>query len=99
MERAFLCLYFLVKHRIAHVTNYRPLLDLAGLLGVDVKSKISIARNATHTSDKTIQQMVYVISNVIENQILNEMRESNHFALMFDEATDCTVTEQLPVHG
>ena len=43
--------------------------------------------------------MVYVISNVIENQILNEMRESHHFALMFDETKDCTVTGQLPVHG
>ena len=25
--------------------------------------------------------------------------ESNHFSLMFDETTDCTVAEQLAVHG
>lgn len=99
MEQAFLCLYFLTKQRIAHTTNYEPLLDLAGFLGVDIKSKISIARNATYTSDKTIQEMVYVISEIIEREILNEMRESHHFALMLDETTDCTVTEQLALHG
>ena len=27
------------------------------------------------------------------------MKESNHFALIFYETTDCTVTEQLAVHG
>ena len=58
MEQAFCCLYFLTKQRIAHTTNYGPLLDLVGLLGVDVKAKISVARNATYTSDKTIQEMV-----------------------------------------
>ena len=60
MEQAFSCLYFLCKQRIPHTTNYEPLLDLAGLLGTDIKSKISIARNATYTSDKTIQEIVYV---------------------------------------
>lgn len=37
IEQAFLCLYFLTKQRIPHTTNYVPLLELAGLLGVDVK--------------------------------------------------------------
>ena len=69
------------------------------LLGVDVKAKISIARNATYTSDKTIQEMIFIMSEVIENSILEEMKESDHFALMFDETMDCTVTEQLAIHG
>lgn len=73
MEQAFLCLYFLTKQRIAHTTNYGPLLDLAGILGVDIKSKISIARNVTYTSDKMIQEMVYIISEVIERKILKKM--------------------------
>ena len=30
---------------------------------------------------------------------LEEMKESNHFALMFDKTTDCTVTEQLAIRG
>ena len=65
MEQAFSCLYFLCKQRIPHTTNYEPLLDLAGLLGIDIKANISIARNATYTSDKTIQEMVYVIFNTL----------------------------------
>ena len=48
MEQAFHCLYFLAKHHIAHTTNYEPLLDLVGLLGIDIKNKISIAKNATY---------------------------------------------------
>ena len=68
---------------------------MAGFLGID----ISIARNATNTSDKTIQEIVYVISEVIEVGILEQMRKSEHFALMFDEMADCTVTEQLAIHA
>jgi len=64
----------LAKQRIPHTTNYEPLLDLLGLLGVDVKSKIQIAKNAMYTSDKAIQEMLFVISEVIETRILNEMK-------------------------
>ena len=99
MEQAFSCLYFLCKQRIQHTTNYEPLLDLAGLLGIDIRSKINIARNATYTSDKTIQEMVYIISEVIEVHIIGQMRQSEHFASMFDETADCTVTEQLTIHA
>ena len=67
IEQAFCCLYFLTKQKIAHTTNYEPLLDLVGLLGVDVKS--------------------------------SEMTESEHFSLMLDETTDCSITEQLAIHG
>ena len=54
MEQAFYCLYFLAKRRIPHTTHYESLLDLIGLFGIDIKSKIGIAKNATYTSDKTI---------------------------------------------
>ena len=64
MEQAFSCLYFLAKRRIAHTTYYEPLLDLAGILGVNIKEKISVARNATYTSDKTIQEMIFFLENV-----------------------------------
>ena len=99
IEQAFTSLYFLAKQRIAHTTNFEPLLDLLGLLGLNVKSKIQIAKNALYTSDKAIQEMVFVISEVIETHILKEIRDSSHFALMLDETTDCTVTEQLVIHG
>ena len=39
------------------------------------------------------------MSEVLERKILEDVRESNHFPLLFDETTDCTVTEQPAVHG
>lgn len=57
-----------------------------GLLGLNVKSKIQLAKNALYTSDKSIQEMIFVISEVIEERIL---KSANHFALMFDETSDC----------
>ena len=38
---------------------------------------------------------MYVISEVIEVGIVEQMRKSEHIALMFDKTADCTVTEQL----
>ena len=84
------------KRRIPHTTNYEPLLDLVRFLGIDIKSKICIARNATYTSDKPIQEIVYVISEI---NILEQMRKTEHFALMLDETADCTVTELLAIHA
>ena len=62
-----------------------------------MKYRIQIARNALYTSDKSVQEMVSVISE--EVLILDEMKKSNNFSLMIDEITDCTVTEQLILHG
>ena len=56
-----------------------------------MKSRIQIAKNALYTSDKAIQEMIFVISVVIESHILKEMRESSHFSLLLDETTDCTL--------
>lgn len=98
-EQAFLSLYFLAKQRIAHTMNFEPLLDLLGLLGLNMKAKIQVAKNAMYTSDIVIQEMIFVISEVIETGIVTKMRESNHFALIFDETTDCSITEQIAIHG
>ena len=72
---------------------------MIGLLGIDIKSKISIAKNDTYTSDKKKQDMIYIISDVVENNILSEMTKSDHFSLMLDETTDCSIVEQLAIHG
>jgi len=57
-----------------------------------------VAKNATYTSHKSIQEMVSILSKVIENTILSCLNNSDHIAIMFDESTDCTVTEQLVLH-
>ena len=46
-----------------------------------------------------MQEMLYVMSEVVEKPILCDMKKSQHYSLMFDKTTDCTVTKQLAVHG
>ena len=99
MEQAFSCLYFLVKQRIPHTNNFELLLDLLGHLGITVKSNIQVAKNTTYTSHKALHEMLVCLSEVIENHMLKKMRKSDHFSLMFDETTDCTMSEQLAIHG
>ena len=87
------------EERIAHTTNFEPLLDLFRFLGMNIKAMLGTPKNATYTSDKSIQDMLYVISEVLETKILDDLKSSKHFALQFDETLDCTTTEQLAVHG
>ena len=98
MAKTFACLYFLCKNRIARTTNFEPLLDLVGFLGINLKSKISVGKNATYLSNKSIQEMLFAMSDLIEDQILNDLKRSSFFALMFDETTDCSIVEQLVIH-
>ena len=38
------------------------------------------------------------MSDLIEDQILDDLKRSSFFALMFDETTDCSIVEQLVIH-
>ncbi|KAH9362100.1 hypothetical protein HPB48_002078 [Haemaphysalis longicornis] len=98
MQKAFASLYYLCKHRIAHTTNYEPLLDLLTSLGLNVKNQIATGKNATYCSQRAIKEMVTCLSSVIEDNILQELNQSEHYSLMFDETTDCTTVEQLVIH-
>ena len=49
------------------------------------------------SSDKSIQEMLYAMSDLIEDRILDDLKKSNFFALMFDETTVCSVIEQLVI--
>lgn len=98
MRHAFASMYFLCKHRIPHTTNFEPFLDLLSLLGLDVKTQITAGKNATYCSQRSIQEMVTCLSDVIEEKILCELRQSEHYALMFDETTDCATVVQLVIY-
>ena len=73
MAKTFACVYFLCKNRIAHTTNFGPLVDFIDFVGVKL-SKICIGKNATYRSDKSIQEMLYAMSDLIENQILDDLK-------------------------
>ena len=57
-------------------------------MGVKIKEKIAKGMNATYTSEKMIQEMVFIMSEILEMKILNDMRESDHFSILLDETTD-----------
>ena len=58
---------------------------------------MSIAKNATYTSDKIIQEMVYILSNISEREMLNEITEFARLSLMLNETTDCVVSDNLQI--
>lgn len=99
MSKTFACLYFLWKPRMAHTTNFEPLLDFIGFLGDNIRGNIYQGRNAHYTSRKSIQEMLKCMSDIIEEDILADLRKSEHFSLMFDETTDCSVREQMTLRG
>lgn len=67
-------------------------------LGLDVEARIASGKNATYCSQRSIQEMIACFSGVMEDEILYELRQSEHYALMFDETTDCRTVEQLVIH-
>ena len=55
------------------------------------------AGNARYTS-KTIQnELIQVIGNLIQNQIVSEVKKAQYFSILADEATDSSNKEQLPL--
>lgn len=98
MVKAFKCLYWLCKQKIAHTTKFEQLLDLETALGVDIKQQICKGKNAKYTSRTAIGEFLECINQVIEEDILTDMKASEQFALMFDETTDCAVIEQMIIH-
>lgn len=76
MAQAFSCLYFFSKQCIVHTTNYEPLLDLMSYLGAKIKEKTGKDMNVTYTSKKTIQEMVYIMSEILEKPIYLKAREN-----------------------
>ena len=95
---AMSCLYFLCKNNIAHITNFEPLLDLTTHLGLHIKDGIRVGKNAHYTSPQSIQELLQAMSWVLETEVLDELRLSECYALMFDETTDISVTEQMVIH-
>ena len=63
---------FLAKQRIPHTTNYKPLLNLLEALGLTTKSDLNVTKNVTYTSDKAIQEMMYILSEVIEQNTIKQ---------------------------
>ena len=64
-----------------------------------MKENVRVAKNALYTSDQVVQEIVHIVSEVIENEIIEKMRTADNYALLFDERTDCTFSELMAIHG
>ncbi|KAK0132440.1 hypothetical protein N1851_032668 [Merluccius polli] len=92
------CLYWLVKNEIAHHTNYGKLLSLAQLLGCDYFLKLKIDRRNNYRSHRIIDEMLEIVSMVIEEPLIEQMRASQAISLELDERTDVSLLRQLDLH-
>ncbi|KAK5855574.1 hypothetical protein PBY51_007239 [Eleginops maclovinus] len=94
----FKCLYWLVKHEIAHHTNYPALLDLADLLGCEYFAKLKIDQRTNYRSHRIVDEMLQILGEVVEEPILEAIKSSKAIGLEIDESTDISVIKQLDLH-
>ena len=88
---ALKCMYFLNKQEIAHTTNFIPLLNLAKSLGVQNLTDLFVGRSAAYRSERFIQEIVSALGEVIKQNIVTAMQQSDFVVLMVDETTDVAV--------
>ncbi len=91
---ALRCLYFRLKKELPHSTNFADLQDLCIMLGNETLPRLLKAKNLNNRSEQRIAEMVEAIGESIECEILEEARKS---PLIFDEATDISVTKNLGI--
>ncbi|KAF3859021.1 hypothetical protein F7725_021420 [Dissostichus mawsoni] len=95
---AFKCLYWLIKHEIAHHTNYPALLELANLLGCTYFDKLHIGQKTNYRSHRIIDEMLEILATVVEQPILRAIAQSKAIGLEIDETTDVSVCRQMDIH-
>ena len=95
------CLYWpwLCRQEIHHTMNYEPLMFLATNLGSTYLSALNVGRNAHYTSERIVQELVWLLAQQIEDSQLEAVASSLFYGLMIDENTDIAVTKQLVIYG
>ena len=54
-------------------------------------------RNATYCSKSIQNDIIGCCADVINDQIIAELKEANYFSILADEVTDCSTLQQLPL--
>ena len=92
--------YWLMKHEVAHTTNYESLIDLCTDLdesGLLTRWQKQRGDNATYKSAATSVDMVKSIGTFLDEKTLAELSSSPVLALMGDEATDLRTRTELSI--
>lgn len=85
---------WLAKEEVPHIIKCSSLMDLAVDLGSDYHRNLNLGKNAHYMSEQSIRELIQCLSSEIEEQILENIRSSDYFALMTDELTDLAVLKQ-----
>ena len=91
---ALRCMYFLNKHEMAHTTNFR---HLCVLLGNTRMARLKHGANVNYESEMTMQEMVRAIGACLEEDILQQAKQSPYYATVFDKAMDISVHKPLSI--
>ena len=73
LKKLFKCVYFLVKHKIAHTTTFAPLVDLLMECGdQDLKQffEQDARKNAQYRSTTAISELIQAINTYLESKNL-----------------------------
>ena len=81
-------MYWLAKEEVPHTTKVSSLADLA------VQLELNLGKNAHYMSEQSVRELIQCLSSVIEEQILDNIRYSDFFALVTDESTYLAVLKQ-----
>ena len=89
MEAKFNTAYLIAKEELPF-TKFQPILSLQKKNGLDIST--------TYANDKSCNNFVAVIGEVMTEQLANEVNEKKYISVMIDGATDASGKENETVH-
>ena len=93
------CTHFLVRHHIAHSTNFIDLVELVVSCGArELQTFIETAsKNAVYTSRGAVVEFIQALGTWTEESLLKKLQKVPFFSIMGDECTDVSVIEELSI--
>ena len=91
------CMYWLGKYEVPYTTLFSPLMNLGIALGNVSLPLLNKAKNLNYRSEQTKAEMLAAIGKSLEEELLDEIARSPYFSIVFDEATDISVSKQLGI--
>lgn len=91
-------MHWLAKEEIAHTTKFESLVRLAIDIGAKDLKALAKGGNAKYTSERTMHEIIEVLSATVEEEILHDVKASPLISILCEESTDIAITKQLVVY-
>ena len=95
LQDALKMFHFVITHNMSYTTDFADLVQLCVDLGATNLSYLYKGENAKCTSQRTVQEFVECMADVVEEDVLKKFRASVSAGLMLDESTDISVRKEL----